>query len=404
MDAVDRVQAAHKAARAGRVHEACELVDTLRRDAQSDPVLATCVRMLDAFTGRAPIGSVVDVIQAHRRGLPYQCVEDFLADTVSFARFQYEGARVWAPNQLAWARGDFEQAHRECLKIADRFPSVVTGARQLTLRSGRALPRWTGKPARNIAVILDLGFGDQLLFARYVGALQQRCEHVSVVCSASVAPLIEQSYASVRVLTKARAAEALDGAEAYAPLWSLPYLTGAGFGEAAWARSVEAIDHGPGLHIGLVWNGDVKNPFDSVRSVPIALLAPLLEVPGITWQSLQVGSKAAECPAGVINHAPAIKSFLDTARIVAGLSLTITVDSSVANLCGSLGVPVWTLVDTSPDWRWVNASWFPSGRVFRQARAGEWLAVIQRVRDALIRWRDEQAERRRSSLREKVEQ
>ena len=216
------------------------------------------------------------------------------------------------------------------------------------------------------------------MFARYLPALVSFADELHVIADKPVIPLLAHAFPDVRLVLRTNVSETLNAADTYAVDWQLPHLTGAGYGVADWVRDVPAVDHGPGFHVGLVWNGS-PTAFDLLRSCPIELFAPLLDLPGITWHSLQHGPKAAECPAGVIDHSGELRSFMDTACIVAGLDLTITIDSSVSNLCGSMGRSVWTLTEPDPDWRWSNPAWFPSGRVFHQDDRG-WLGVIERVR------------------------
>jgi ADP-heptose:LPS heptosyltransferase len=76
------------------------------------------------------------------------------------------------------------------------------------------------------------------------------------------------------------------------------------------------------------------------------------------------------------------------ATVMRSLDLMITADSMPAHLAGALGVPVWTLLHAEPDWRWMegrlDSPWYPTMRLFRQPRPGEWGAVIAEVREALL--------------------
>jgi ADP-heptose:LPS heptosyltransferase len=82
-----------------------------------------------------------------------------------------------------------------------------------------------------------------------------------------------------------------------------------------------------------------------------------------------------------------LRDFADTAALVSQLDLVIAVDTSVAHLAGGLGVPVWMLSRFNGCWRWMlerdGSPWYPSMRIFRQARAGDWQEVIERVASAL---------------------
>ena len=139
-----------------------------------------------------------------------------------------------------------------------------------------------------------------------------------------------------------------------------------------------AID-GSHCHVGVVWRaGD----WDAERSVPVDLLASLGAVPGVVLHALQRGHAASEWRAEW-GPSPGMDNVAATARTMNALDLIISVDSFPAHLAGALGRPVWTLLHAAPDWRWMDARddspWYPTMRLFRQERAGEWKPVIARV-------------------------
>ena len=119
------------------------------------------------------------------------------------------------------------------------------------------------------------------------------------------------------------------------------------------------------------------------RSLPAHRLLPLTRLPGIQCWSLQVGSAAADTPGGMVNLAEELTDFAETAAAISGLDLIVTVDTAVAHLAGSLGKPVWLLLAYAADWRWMldreDSPWYPSMRIFRQKRPGEWGDVIAHV-------------------------
>ncbi len=130
-----------------------------------------------------------------------------------------------------------------------------------------------------------------------------------------------------------------------------------------------------------------------MRSVSAELLEPLLAVPGCSFFSLQKGEAAASLarldPQGerVLDYTAELDSFADTAALVSALDLVIAVDTAVAHLAGALGKPVWMLLPSAPDWRWMrertDSPWYPTARLFRQSQRGDWKAVIDAVAAAL---------------------
>jgi ADP-heptose:LPS heptosyltransferase len=120
----------------------------------------------------------------------------------------------------------------------------------------------------------------------------------------------------------------------------------------------------------------------------LAQLAPLTNLEGATFYSLQTGEaaeqvKQLEVPLRLIDLRDELQDFADTAAIVANLDLVITVDTAVAHLAGALGKPVWILLANAPDWRWFlereDSPWYPTARLFRQSAHGNWQEVLARL-------------------------
>jgi len=132
------------------------------------------------------------------------------------------------------------------------------------------------------------------------------------------------------------------------------------------------------LKIGIVWrSGD----WDSRRSIPAHFLWPLSDLPGVDLYILQHGTARKEWGAtGVIvgDHTISV-----SANLLRAMDLVITVDTLTAHLAGALAVPVWTLLPYEADWRWMTARddspWYPTMRLFRQPRPGDWHSVANRV-------------------------
>jgi hypothetical protein len=147
------------------------------------------------------------------------------------------------------------------------------------------------------------------------------------------------------------------------------------------------------LRVGLAWGGSPSHALDSRRSIPLEQLAPLTQVRGTTFYSLQMGPaaqqvKPLEAHVNLIDLQDEQKDFADTAAIVAHLDLVISVDTSVVHLAGAMGKPVWVLLHNSADWRWLlareDSPWYPTARLFRQSEHGKWQDVIARVERELL--------------------
>lgn len=132
------------------------------------------------------------------------------------------------------------------------------------------------------------------------------------------------------------------------------------------------------LHVGIAWQ---SGAWDPNRSVPPSLFAELGSVPGVCWHSLQYEANPPFAAHPIVD-----KDLALTARRMRSLDLVVSVDTVTAHLAGALALPVWTLLPHECDWRWMSCGehspWYPTMRIFRQPRAGDWSSVIHDVRAA----------------------
>ena len=171
---------------------------------------------------------------------------------------------------------------------------------------------------------------------------------------------------------------------------SVPYLHANADRVAHWAKQ---LGDRSALRVGLVWAGNPIHKRDSERSMSLESLAPLLEIPGAHFYSLQKGSGESQVDASPLKDritplGPQLKDFEDTAAVISLLDLVIGVDTAVAHLAGAMGKPVWLLVQKDGEWRWLaddrtDSPWYPTMRIFRQSALRDWRGTVQQVRIAL---------------------
>lgn len=254
------------------------------------------------------------------------------------------------------ARGAFEEAWP---LYEARTEVPATGIR----RPAFSFPEWRGEPVTSLLLYPEQGFGDQVMFARYAALLRERGVAVTMIAPPALAPLFRQLGVEVLVGEQGLAVPRRD---AWTLVGSLPRWLGL-HAPAAYFPTQEG---GEGL--GVVARGSPGYAKDAQRSLPAALAAELMALPGAV--SLQPEDTGA-------------KDFAETAAFVAGLARVITVDTAVAHLAAALGKPTWILLSHDPDWRWGWAGeatpWYPSVRLFRQQAPGDWRGVLERVREAL---------------------
>ncbi len=264
---------------------------------------------------------------------------------------------------------------------------------------GFGVPAWDGSPlqGRTILVHCEQGLGDSLQFVRYLPMVAERGGRIVLECQPPLKRLLE---AIPCVAFAVAQGEPLPPFDCHIPLLSLPRLFGTRLTTVpdsvpylpaqAWSAKIPVLPPGEGLRVGLVWGGSHKpNPR---RSIPLDQLGPLFTLPGVTWYSLQVGEHAAQlaqhpAAASLIDLAPLISNFADTAALAGQLDLIISIDTSVAHLAGGLGLHCWVLLHSAPDWRWYGEAgesvWYPTARLFRQPRPGDWASVVEQVRQEL---------------------
>ncbi len=268
----------------------------------------------------------------------------------------------------------------------------------------RTLPHWTGESLRGQPIVLytepGAGFGDSIQFVRYVPLVAKFGGQVIVECPAALVRLFQTMPAVTQVIATG---DPLPTGCVQASLLSLPHILGTSLETiprtipylcASLPDRDRELPRSPTAQrtVGLVWGGSPSHLHDRDRSCPFTQLQPLLATPHVQFYSLQKGAHQAELTdARVIDLGDRLQDFADTASVIQQLDLVITVDTAIAHLAGALGKPVWILLSYAADWRWLmhrcDSPWYPTARLFRQARRQDWAGVVQEVAIALDEWR-----------------
>ncbi len=251
---------------------------------------------------------------------------------------------------------------------------------------------WNGQPLAGHSVLVRClhGLGDTLQFIRYAPLIRKQARSLAIEAQPRLKSLLQDSQLADHVFT-----------------WGEP--------EPHWDQQMEVVElprifrttlktipnHVPYIdvpascprqnhrspRVGLIWASSAYNP---ARSMPLEQMAPLFDIPDISFFSLQAGPERAELLPWS-NRIPSLHQegacvSADAARLK-NTDLLITVDTMMAHLAGAMARPVWTLLPYECDWRWMldreDSPWYPTMRLFRQPRPGDWPSVIQRVRQAL---------------------
>jgi tetratricopeptide (TPR) repeat protein len=297
---------------------------------------------------------------------------------------------------LLLLRGDFERGLED---YEFRWIAADTPKQALA----RFTPEWAGvtRPGDRILIHDEQGLGDVLQFCRYLPLLARQGAEVTFHCRPRLHRLLESLAGRVRLVAEPPA-DPFDFQIALSSLprafrtrldsvpAAVPYLSADPALVRRWADWL-----GPkGLRIGVCWHGNPDPKADPSRSIPLAAFEPLARVPGVRLVAIQQvdGLDAlARLPAGMTVEVPpafdaGADAFVDTAALMQSLDLVVTCDTSIAHLAGALGRPVWVLLKRVPDWRWLltreDSPWYPTMRLFRQARRNDWAEVMARAAEA----------------------
>ena len=304
---------------------------------------------------------------------------------------------AWNKALLALLLGRFAEgwALYERRKRMNGYLAPTTGDR----------PSWTGAEdvsGKTVFLHWEQGIGDTLQFCRFAPRVRERGARVVMSVQASLLRLLRQFEPGIELIGPAQAPAQFDY---HCSLMSLPLALNVTLDTLASPDSYLAVDpaleavwrarlpRGERPRIGLAWSGNRAHRDDSRRSAPLGELRPLLSA-DVEWICLQTEFRDGD--ATVMREfsvfAPdkeALTDFADTAAIISQLDLVISVDTSVAHLAGGLGRPVWILLPHMPDFRWLlerdDSPWYPSARLLRQPRPGDWPSVIARARSELDR-------------------
>jgi len=293
-------------------------------------------------------------------------------------------------------RGQFEEGWRE---YEWRWRQIGVHPRPF------AQPAWDGSPlnGRTILLYAEQGLGDTIQFIRYAPLVREQrgAGRIIVQCERAVAKLVRTVEGVDEVILPDAPLPPFDVHSAIVSLpmhlrttmetipARVPYVSVDPAEAAQWRERLNLSSDL--LNVGLVWAGSAVNKNDRNRSAKLSDFAPLAKVAGVRWFSLQLGPAAQQLAQRRSNWkiddpTPDVRDFSDAA-LMTQLDRIITVDTSVAHVAGALGCPVWVLVPYVPDFRWLldrdDSPWFPTMRLFRQMRPGDWAEAVSRAASEL---------------------
>ena len=274
---------------------------------------------------------------------------------------------------------------------------------------------WDGSPldGKNILVWAEYGLGDEILFSSLLTTLIEKVASCTFVCSPRLVKLFKRAFPGISVHALGTVIEGdfdarlplTDVAQWLRPsIKSFPAHSGyikADLDRTRHLRQRYQLSNDQKL-IGISWHSAGAIGTGPFKSIALERWAPILDNSGIKFVSLQYGSCATEINAvnsalgSCITLDPEIESCgeMDTfAAQVAAMDLVISISNTTVHIAGALGKPVWALVPKGPGahWYWFqdrdDSPWYPSLRMFRQKKQGQWDETIAEVTTQLKRWR-----------------
>lgn len=292
----------------------------------------------------------------------------------------------------------FEQRQCKNLAVATQNKSYPHLATESTL--------WKGENIKNktIFVYYEAGFGDVIMFSRYLPLLKQKCKKVVFYPQRPLVPLFEHSNLGIDDLIDGYIPEANMDFDVHTPILSLPYLLGlkgnsvfqspegylSANPELVYKYKSEYFDNDL-LKIGIKWQGNTY--YDKDRVIPAEAFSPLIETEGTKFYSFQTfeGSEDLKKLTDKYDIADIGRELLDfgqTAAALKNLDLVICNDTSLAHLAGALGIPCFVILPYEMNWRWhddiTHCDWYDSVKLFRQSETGDWDFAFSQVKMALL--------------------
>lgn len=276
------------------------------------------------------------------------------------------------------------------------------------------IPRWDGEPSSDAHLLIyaEQGLGDQIMFCSCIPDVLSKVGRCTIECSNKLEALMRRSFPQCDVIGTEHGDPAtwfdrVDEPTAALPMGSLPmffrqradsfpthhgYLVPDPAKVHRWKQALSTL--GPEPKIGISWVGGSPRSRQSHRSIPLSQWEPILSIPGVKFVSLQYThcqpelEMIAESFGVEIHHwQQAIDNYDDTAALVCGLDLVISVQTAIIHLCGAVGRPAWVLVPVCAEWRYGSTKetmdWYPSVRLFRQKQLGDWNSVVRNVSQEL---------------------
>lgn len=361
-----------------------------------------------AYAGSGNIGEAVAYfdqateltpILASNAAMIYFAAKDF-SKVEELKRFVHESCpddqtAVYALSLIELARDYYPEGFR-LAESRYLMPGFERSANSFLL----ALPRWRGESLQGKRIFIhgEQGIGDVIMMARYFSALLTRAESVIVDVHSPLISLLEFNFPQCSFVERDVNRPIDIAFDHWTGVMSLPfcfdtvaydvpgrsgYLAAPEEQKNYWAERISGIAANGAPRIGIAWSGNPSHRYDQIRSIDFSLFANFLrEFPEIQFFALQTAVPAVH-PGNLLNCSDELLTLADTAALIEGMDLVITIDTSIVHLAGALGKETWLLLPYRYEWRWSlegeQNNWYDSVRVFRQVQGECWDDLLGRV-------------------------
>ena len=255
-------------------------------------------------------------------------------------------------------------------------------------------PRWRGEDpsGKTILVHGEQGLGDAIQFMRYIPLLASRGARIILAVHKSLTSLAARLAGVSAIVTDDDPLPRFDWSCSLDSLpmhfktavetipASMPYLSVDTDRLAYWRQKFAASGK---FTVAIAWSGNPVHPNDRYRSMLFCDIAALLRREDIHFVVLQkdVTSAVDHAPGNMLLLGPKLANFSEIGAVISAADLVISVDTVFCHLAGALGRPVWTLLPFVADWRWLRnrceSPWYPTMKLYRQPKFGNWPSVIR---------------------------
>lgn len=258
---------------------------------------------------------------------------------------------------------------------------------------------WHGENIKdkNILVYYEAGYGDAIMYARYLPLLKKKCKKLTYMCHKELEPLYKiNKHLGIDELIYTFIHDKELDVDVHASILSLPYLLGLkgddvfAYKEGYIVPDMDMVEEyrlqyfdTDKIKIGIKWRGNTT--FDKDRVIPAELFNQLTKVDNTQFYSFQTfeGSEDFRKLDNVSDIGKYLIDFSQTAAALRNLDLVICNDTSLAHLAGAMKVPCWIMLPYNTDWRWgtdmSKCNWYESVKLFRQKSIGDWQSVFDQI-------------------------